>query len=59
MVMLLVGSAAHNGGLHGDQKTARGPGLHRKAAGAQRRTAGGSYFASRCKAGDLFVALLG
>src|SRR5262245_49718050 len=39
----------------GDHPTAGGPGLHRgalaTAAGAQRRTAGGGYFVSRCKAG--------
>jgi hypothetical protein len=39
----------------GDHPTASGPGLHRGAlattAGAQRRTAGGGYFVSRCKAG--------
>jgi hypothetical protein len=52
MMVFLFGLAAHKSGLHGDQKTAGGPGLHRKAAGAQRRTAGGGYFASRCKAGD-------
>ena len=46
---------AHRG-LHGDHPPAGGPGLHRErsaAAGAQRRTAGGGYFASRCKAGPI------
>jgi hypothetical protein len=42
-------------GLQGDHPTAGGPGLHRRAQRQrperERRTAGGGYFASRCKAG--------
>jgi hypothetical protein len=45
---------AHRG-LHGDHPTAGGPGLHRRAQRQrperERRTAGGGYFVSRCKAG--------
>src|SRR5262245_21341005 len=55
IVVPLLGSAAPIAAFTDDHPTAGGPGLHRGAlattAGAQRRTAGGGYFVSRCKAG--------
>jgi hypothetical protein len=46
----LLGAAAPFAAC-GDHQTAGAPGFTALAAEAQRRTAGGGYFASRCKAG--------
>jgi len=53
MVVPSLGIGRAHRGLRGDHLTAGGSGGTALAAGAQRRTAGGGYFVSRCKAGRL------
>jgi hypothetical protein len=47
----LRGTGRAHRGLRGDHPTAGGPGPHRGRPKRKRRTAGGGYFVSRCKAG--------